>query len=135
MSSSAADVKDRLAVRGYIRTRFAQNFWIDEIIQIIIDFYKNKGGSLYMFGDRYGGKKLRESHKIGEINCLTIAACKDSSLAVDTDGDVWVFGRVPVKINFSQRAISVAVGGEHSMILSSNFYIMLVLSTCIIRAI
>ena len=131
------DKRDGIAVQGYVRSEFAERYWIDEIIGTIIQFYMSKGGSLYVCGNgEYGKLGLKEYH--GEIckepticppfyqnNCSDIATAWDHTLALDIDGNVWVCGQgkygalgngktsnveVMTMLSLSDRAIAVSVG-------------------------
>ena len=132
------DKRDGIAVQGYVRSEFAERYWIDEIIGTIIQFYMNKGGSLYVCGQgqhgklglkEYCGDKLCKEPAICppfyQNNCSDIATGWDHTLALEIDGNVWVCGQgkygalgngktsnveVMTMLSLSDRAIAVSVG-------------------------
>ena len=98
---SSLKTHDGIAVYGYIRENFDKTCWIHEIVYIIIQYFQNNSGSLYMFGT--GGPNLsygmRENDKkqcrvptllkpFNQNNALYVSTSYHT-LIVDTDGDLW----------------------------------------------
>lgn len=140
--------RDALSVYGYIRRQnFERKCLIQGIIRTIIDFFKIKGGFLYVCGrntngqlgiSEYYNKECMEPTLVPTVNeVVDIAALGGHTLLVDYKGSVWAFGcadcgklgnentdnvdvQTPQQINLKERAIAVSVGDDHSLILADN---------------
>ena len=136
-----SNARDGLSVYGYIRENFEQKCLIQEIIIIIIQFFKNNG-FLYVCGrntngqlgiSEYYNKECMEPTLVPSVNeVVDIAALGGHTLLVDYKGSVWAFGygyygqlgigntenaKIPQQISLKQRAIATSVGFDHSLIL------------------
>ena len=147
---SIFDTHKGIVVGGYVRREFTKKYWVQEVINIIIQFYMNDGGSLYVIGNARCGrlglqeyrckskgccKELTLCPPFDQNNCLDIATFENHTIAVDNDGAVWAWGNgkysklgngraetvnIPTKIQMNCRAIAVSVGYRHSLVLLQN---------------
>ena len=120
--------KEEIFVRAYVRSEFESKCMVTEIIRLI-RFYTEEHGSLYIYD---GNKKYVKQYEVptkaaffSQQNCLDVATFYNHSLMIDSFGcvhSIESFENIitPKKISIPQKAISVALGREHSIVLTDD---------------
>ena len=128
--------EEGIAVRGYVRMNFKRKCMIKEIVQIIIRFYEIDAGSVYLFGNNINYFTMKPDGKcitskrlsplvdppINFHNFADIDVHHSHALVMESLGNVYYLEKLqpPRLIRCAPKAIPIAIGSGHSMILAKS---------------